>query len=235
MNTQWWMQQGPLIASFGLGLATAVAPCPMATNIAAISYLGRKVGNARAVFLTGLLYTLGRSLAYFLLALIIVTGLAALPGISAALQTYGHMFLGPFLVLVGMLLFGLLTIPLPSIAAGRSQAVADSAGIWGGLLLGLLFALAFCPTSAAYFGTVIAIAQGSQAPAAFLSLLFGVGTGLPVVAFAALVAFSAQSLGKAFQVMTVVDQVVRSVGGTLFIAVGIYFIVKYLFDVPLPF
>ncbi|NMC19442.1 MAG: sulfite exporter TauE/SafE family protein, partial [Thermogutta sp.] len=94
MNVQWWMEQGPLLAAFGLGLATAVAPCPMATNIAAISYLGRKVGNSRTVFLTGLLYTAGRSIGYFLLALIITAGLAALPGISSALQTYGHMFLG---------------------------------------------------------------------------------------------------------------------------------------------
>lgn len=235
MNTQWWMQQGPLIASFGLGLATAVAPCPMATNIAAISYLGRKVGSAKAVFLTGLLYTVGRSLAYFLLAILIVTGLAALPGISVVLQTYGHMLLGPFLVLVGMLLLGLISIPLPLVAAGKTQSLADSAGIWGGLLLGVIFALAFCPTSAAYFGTVIAIAQGGQTPAAVLSLLFGIGTGLPVVLFAAIVAFSAQSLGKAFQVMTVVDQVIRTVGGTIFIAVGLYFIIKHLFDVPLPF
>jgi len=234
MNVQWWMQQGPLIAAFGLGLATAVAPCPMATNIAAISYLGRKVGNGRAVFLTGLLYTVGRSVSYFLLALIIAAGLAALPGISSALQTYGHMFLGPFLVLVGMLLLGLLTIPLPTVAAAGSQGLAESAGIWGGLLLGIVFALAFCPTSAAYFGTVIAIAQGSQTPAALLSALFGVGTGLPVVVFAGIIAFSARSLGKAFQVMTVVDQLVRTAGGTIFILVGIYFILK-LFEVPLPF
>ncbi len=233
MNLQWWTQQAPIIASFGLGLATAVAPCPMATNIAAISYLGRKVGNGRAVFLTGLLYTLGRSISYFLLAVVIATGLAALSGISAALQTYGHMFLGPFLVLVGMLLLGLITIPLPSIGSGKPQAIADSAGIWGGLLLGIVFALAFCPTSAAYFGTVIALAQGSGS-AAVLSAVFGVGTGLPVVLFAAIVAYSAQSLGKAFQVMTIVDQWVRTLGGTIFVAVGIYFIVK-LFDVPLPF
>ncbi len=225
MNVQWWMQQGPLIAAFGLGLATAIAPCPMATNIAAISYLGRRVGSGRAVLLTGLLYTVGRSVSYFLLALIIAAGLAALPGISAALQTYGHMLLGPFLVLVGMLLLGLLTIPLPSFAAGRSQR---------GLLLGIVFALAFCPTSAAYFGTVIAVAQGSQTPAALLSALYGVGTGLPVVVFAVILAFSAQSLGKAFQVMTFVDQLVRTAGGAIFILVGIYFILK-LFEVPLPF
>ncbi|NMC21827.1 MAG: sulfite exporter TauE/SafE family protein, partial [Thermogutta sp.] len=186
------------------------------------------------VFLTGLLYTAGRSIGYFLLALIITAGLAALPGISSALQTYGHMFLGPLLVLVGMLLLGLLTIPLPAIGAGRSQGIADSAGIWGGLLLGILFALAFCPTSAAYFGTVIAVAQGAQAPAALLSALFGIGTGLPVAVFAGIVAFSAQSLGKAFQVMTAVDRVVRTLGGAILIAVGIYFILG-LFEVPLPF
>lgn len=226
-------RQIPSLVVFSLGLATAVAPCPLATNIAALSYIGRKVANRRWVVLSGTLYTLGRSLSYFLLAAVIVGGLTHLPGLATGLQHYGHLFLGPILVLVGMMLLELIRLPLPAASAEKAQHLADRWGLVGAFLLGVLFAMAFCPTSAAYFGAVITILSGQAATTLWLAFLYGVATGLPVFFFALLIATGTQWLGQAFRALTVVDRLVRSLTGTVFIVIGIYFILRYVFDVPL--
>jgi cytochrome c-type biogenesis protein len=226
-------QQIPALVITGLGLATAVAPCPLATNIAALSYIGRKVTDRRWVFLSGSLYTAGRSLTYFALAAVLVAGLTNLPGLATALQHYGHLFLGPILILVGMLLLELIKVSLPQANAQQAQGLADRWGLIGAFLLGVLFALAFCPTSAAYFGAVVTILSGKSAGALCLALLYGVATGLPVFLFAVFIALGVQWMGKAFQVLTVIDRVVRTATGVVFIVIGVYFILLYNFDVPI--
>lgn len=225
--------QIPALVITGLGLATAVAPCPLATNIAALSYIGRKVTDRRWVLLSGCLYTLGRSLTYFALAAILVAGLTNLPGLATTLQHYGHLFLGPILILVGMLLLELIKVSLPQANAQQAQGLADGWGLIGAFLLGILFALAFCPTSAAYFGAVVTILSGKSAGALWLALLYGIATGLPVFLFAVFIALGVQWMGKAFQALTVIDRVVRTATGVVFIVIGIYFILLYNFDVPI--
>lgn len=223
----------PALAIIGLGVATAVAPCPLATNIAALSYIGRKVTDRRWVLLSGILYTVGRSLTYFALAAAIVTGLTNLSGLATTLQHFGHLFLGPILILVGMLLLGLIQIPLPQAKAQQAQILADRWGLLGAFFLGILFALAFCPTSAAYFGAVITMLSGRSAGTLWLTCLYGIGTGLPVFLFAVLIALGVQWVGKAFQILTVVDRVVRTATGVIFIVIGVYFILLYNFDLPI--
>lgn len=225
--------QIPALVITGLGLATAVAPCPLATNIAALSYIGRKVMDRRWVLLSGSLYTVGRSLTYFVLAAILVAGLTNLPGLATTLQHYGHLFLGPILMLVGMLLLELIKVSLPQANAQQAQGLADRWGLIGAFLLGILFALAFCPTSAAYFGAVVTILSGKSAGALWLALLYGIATGLPVFLFAVFIALGVQWMGKAFQILTVIDRVVRTATGVVFIVIGIYFILLYNFDVPI--
>jgi cytochrome c biogenesis protein CcdA len=215
-----------------LGLATAVAPCPLATNIAAVTYIARKLTDRRWVVTSGVLYTLGRSVTYAALAAILSTGLTNLPGLSTGLQKYGHLFLGPILILIGMLLLNLITIPLPQAQAGHAQKIADRFGIFGAFLLGVLFALAFCPTSAAYFGTVVTLLTSHSVGSLGLALLYGVATGVPVLVFALLVVFAASWVGRAFAAINVVDQVVRTLTGIVFILIGIYFILLYNFDLP---
>ncbi|MGW8258007.1 MAG: hypothetical protein ACWGMZ_11015, partial [Thermoguttaceae bacterium] len=48
-----------VLSALWLGILTSISPCPLATNIAAISYIGRRVDSSKQVFLTGLVYTLG--------------------------------------------------------------------------------------------------------------------------------------------------------------------------------
>jgi cytochrome c-type biogenesis protein len=215
-----------------LGVLTSISPCPLATNIAAISYIGRKVGNSRQVFLTGLLYTIGRTLAYLGLAFVLVASVLSVPQISLFLQKYMHLVLGPILIIVGMFLLGLIQLSMGG--SGMSEGLqkrVDSMGVWGALLLGVVFALTFCPTSAAlFFGSLVPLSLKVNSSIA-LPAIYGVGTALPVMVFAVLLATSAQSVGKAYNVLAKIEWWARMLTGWIFVLVGIYFSLKHVFAV----
>jgi cytochrome c biogenesis protein CcdA len=215
-----------------LGILTSISPCPLATNIAAISYIGRRVSSTRQVFLTGLLYTLGRTLAYLALAIVIVAAALSVPQVSLFLQKYMHLLLGPILILVGMFLLGLIEFNVggSGVSEGMQKRV-DALGIWGALLLGVVFALSFCPTSAAlFFGSLIPLSL-SAGSSITLPVVYGVGTAVPVLVFAVLIAVCAQSVGKAFNVLSKLERWARMITGILFVLVGVYFALKYIFEV----
>ena len=213
-----------------LGILTSISPCPLATNIAAISYIGRKVEHPRLVLLTGLLYTLGRSLAYIVISVVLVRGLLSAPHISFFLQKHMMRIIGPLLIVVGMVLLGLITFGgAKSGTSDRVMKRADRMGIWGAGLLGIVFALSFCPTSAAlFFGGFIPISVEANS-SIVLPLVYGVGTALPVVAFAVLLVTGARYVGAVFQRITRIELWARRITGALFIAVGIYISLKYIF------
>lgn len=215
-----------------LGVLTSISPCPLATNIAAISYIGRKVGNSRQVFLTGLLYTIGRTLAYLGLAFVLVASVLSVPQISLFLQKYMHLVLGPLLIVVGMFLLGLIELNMGGGGMGEGlQKRVDALGIWGALLLGIVFALTFCPTSAAlFFGSLVPLSLKVNS-SIMLPAVYGVGTALPVMVFAVLLATSAQSVGKAYNVLAKIEWWARMLTGAIFVLVGIYFSLKYVFVV----
>lgn len=215
-----------------LGILTSISPCPLATNIAAISYISRKVGNSRQVFLTGLLYTAGRTLAYLALAVVLVASVLSIPQISMFLQKYMHLALGPLLVIVGMFLLGLIELEMGGGGMGEGlQKRVDAMGIWGALLLGIVFALTFCPTSAAlFFGSLVPLSLKVNSSVT-LPMVYGVGTALPVIVFAVLLATSAQSVGKAYNVLAKIEWWARMLTGAIFVLVGIYFSLRYVFQV----
>ena len=156
-------------AALYLGVLTSISPCPLATNIAAISYVGRKVGDSRWVMAAGLLYTLGRCLLYLALAVLLATTAMSVPAVSLFLQKYMHLVLGPVFLLLGMFLVGLITFSGGGAMMSEGmQKRIDAMGIWGALLLGVLFAVAFCPTSAAWFFGLVALILGSEAGAAVI-------------------------------------------------------------------
>jgi cytochrome c-type biogenesis protein len=221
------------LGALALGLATAVAPCPLATNLAALSYISRKVADRRWVLMTGILYTLGRALTYFVLATLLTAGLISLPQLSHALSSYGHLFLGPILTVIGMLLLELIAIPLPQAEARQAQLLADRLGIAGAFALGVLFALAFCPTSAAYFATLISLLAGHSRSSLGAAFLYGLATALPVFAVALVAVYAAKWLGRTFQILALFDRIVRTLTGTVFLFVGVYFILLYNFKLPI--
>jgi cytochrome c biogenesis protein CcdA len=221
------------LSALWLGILTSISPCPLATNIAAISYIGRSVESPRLVLLNGLLYTLGRTITYLALGVLLVFSLLSAPYVSNALQTHMNQILGPILILVGMFLLELIRFNvggagLKSSIAGR----ADRMGSLGAGLLGMGFALSFCPVSAAlFFGSLIPLALKHNSPVT-LPALYGIGTAVPVVLFAALVALSARSVGKVFDRIGHIERWARRITGVVFVAVGVYLTVVYIFDVP---
>lgn len=227
-----------LLAASGavwLGLLTAISPCPLATNVAAISYVGKRVDRPALVLSAGLIYTLGRTVSYLLVALVAVQGLLSLSAVSMFLQRNLNGVLGPVLLLVGLLLLDV--IPWPWLGGSRSQFFerlqhrADGLGLWGAGLLGLAFALAFCPVSAAlFFGSLVPLAVQYQSPL-LLPSLYGVGTALPVVAFAFIIAFSANRISRAFKALTLIERWMRRVTAAVFLFVGGYYCLLYTFGV----
>jgi cytochrome c-type biogenesis protein len=216
-----------------LGIFTSINPCPLATNVAAISYIGRRVSSPRQVVFTGLLYALGRTLVYLVLGVLLVESLLAGNQVSSFLRGFMNELLGPVLIVLAMFLLGLIQISFsgPGVS-NKMQKRVDALGMWGALLLGILFALAFCPTSAALYLKLIQDSTNLRSPVAMPSL-YGLGTALPVVVFAVILAFSAQSLGKAFNRLAQVEWWVRQVTGFLFLALGVYFTLIHIFELTM--
>ena len=180
-----------------LGILASISPCPLAMNITAISYIGRRVDNPRKVLGAGLLYTAGRTRAYGVLGALLVSSLLSAPRLSHLLQKYMNLAMGPLLIIVGMVLLELISFTRKG--GGVSEAMqrrVDRFGIWGALLLGIVFALTFCPVSAAlFFGSLLALAVRHES-GIILPAAFGIGTALPVIVFAILLAFSANRIGR---------------------------------------
>lgn len=215
-----WLAIG---SALWLGILTSISPCPLATNIAAVSYVGRQVGSTRAVLLTGALYTAGRALAYLVLGAAAVWSLMSVVKVSAFLQGGFHRALGPLLILVGLLLLGLFKFNLPGfgVSNGLQQRI-DRSGVWGAGLLGIVFALSFCPVSAGlFFGTLVPLAADRGSPL-LLPSVYGIGTALPVAAFAVLLAAGTGWLGKVLDRVQAFEVWARRVTALVFIGVGIY-------------
>lgn len=216
-----------------LGILTSISPCPLATNIAAISFIGRRVDRPSHVLWTGVLYTLGRMMTYVLLGWVLVASLLSAPVLSHWLQKYMNQLLGPLLIVVGMVLLGLLSLSLP-VSGSLAQWVqkrVGSGGLWGAWLLGVVFALSFCPVSAfLFFGSLVPLSIKHES-GILLPLVYGLGTALPVFGFGVLVAVGANSLGRVFNHITRFELWARRLTGGLFLAIGIYYTLAYTLDV----
>ena len=223
----------PLLSAFWLGVLTSISPCPLATNILAISFVGRRVESPRNVLFSGLLYTAGRAATYILLGTLLVASLLSAPYISQVLQKYMNAFLGPLLILVGMVLLELISFNTSGGLNTAIQKRAEMMGVWGAVFLGILFALSFCPTSAAlFFGSLLPLAVNHQS-GIFLPAVFGLGTGLPVLIFAGLLGFGANRVAKAYDRIVAFERWARRITGVIFIVVGIYFCLTNIFGVSL--
>lgn len=217
-----------------LGILTSISPCPLATNIAAITYIGRRVDSPRKVVAAGLLYTLGRMVTYLALGILIVASVLSIPELAMFLQRNMNKFLGPILIVVGMFLLDLISFSFPGGGLGSSmQGRVERFGIWGAALLGLLFALSFCPVSAAlFFGSLIPLAVEHQS-SIIMPTVYGIGTALPVIVFAFVIAISTRLVGVMFNKLKAIEKWARKITGVVFIAVGIYYTLIYIFGVTI--
>ncbi len=230
------MESYPLaiISSCWLGILTSISPCPLATNIAAISYIGKRVEKTRYALYSGLLYVIGRMLTYLVLGFIIVYLSLSIPEISYFLQENINLYLGPILIFVGLALLDLYKIKIPGLGMnGKLQNRIDSLGIWGASLLGMIFALSFCPVSAAlFFGSLIPLSLKYHSTFVLPSV-YGIGTGLPVIVFALVIALSMQLVGKFFNAVSKIEIWMRRITAVIFIGVGIYYVLIHIFKLPI--
>jgi len=221
-----------ILSALWMGILTSISPCPMATNITAISFVGRKVDRPVYVLLTGVLYTLGRAFTYAVLGVLIVGSLLSMPVLSHWLGKYMNKMLGPILIVVGMMLLGMLQFNVKGSNIGQwCQQRAEKFGLAGAFLLGVIFALSFCPVSAAlFFGSLIPLSV-QHSSGVLLPLVYGIGTALPVFFFGVVIALGANSLAGAFHKVTQFEKWARRITGGVFLAVGIYFTLAYTISI----
>lgn len=220
------------LSALWLGVLTAVSPCPMATNIAAISFVGRRAGNARRVLLAGLLYTLGRTLVYVVLGALLVASVLSKHAASEFVQGFMNRVLGPVLIVAGMFLVELITVDWSR--GGVSEKMKERVerwGVGGAALLGVVFALSFCPISAALFFTSLLTLAVKTGSTVLVPSLYGIGTALPVVAFSVVIAVSAKVVGGAYDRVRRFEWWARRATGVVFIVVGTYYSLVYIWGV----
>jgi cytochrome c biogenesis protein CcdA len=218
-----------MASAFWLGVLTSLSPCPLASNVAAISYLTKEVDQPRRVLLSGVLYSLGRVITYVVLGVLIAGSLLNIPKVAFFLQTRMNQILGPVLLLAGVILLGWIRPGFSGFPASeRTASRLKALGYAGSLLLGLLFALSFCPVSAGlFFGSLIPLALQQNAPLA-LPLAYGLGTGLPVLGFALAIALGIKGMSQVFQKTSHLASWLRKLTGWVFILVGLYYLLSHL-------
>ena len=214
----------PWLSALVLGFMTAISPCPLATNITAVGYISKDIENRKRVFLNGLLYTLGRAISYTAIALIIFLGADQFK-FSGFFQRYGEKIIGPLLILIGIFMLDLVKINFPGVSNLTSKMENKTKwGYFDAILLGMIFALAFCPYSGVlYFGMLVPLTVAS-ASGLYLPFVFALATGIPVIIFSWILAFSIGSIGSAYHKMRNFETWFRRVVAVLFIGVGIYYL-----------
>jgi cytochrome c-type biogenesis protein len=217
-----------LASALWLGILAAISPCPLATNIAAISFLERHADHPRDVILSGIAYTLGRVLSYALVGILVITSMAGVPMIANFLQTYMYKILGPLLILVGLVLLDVFRVDIPGfLLSHEKQTKLANSGLKGAFMLGVIFALSFCPiTAGLFFGSLIPLAINNKFGIIF-PVLFGIGTGLPVIVFSVAITFGVFAVTHWFKKMTKIEKYTRKLTAIIFMIIGAYFVWNY--------
>lgn len=224
----------PLLTAFVLGIMTSISPCPLATNITAIAYISKDIKTAKHTLISGLNYTLGRGISYTLLATLIYFGFSSFE-IAKIFQGWGDKVLGIVLILIAFVMFGVIKINFGSKSdkVEKAKEWLATKGHIGTLLLGVLFALAFCPYSGIlFFGMLIPLVLSST-ESLLLPPLFALGTGLPVIIISIILAFSVEKVGKMYNAISKIEKVMRYGVATIFLFTGIYYLqylVKYIIN-----
>ena len=215
----------PLISASVLGQMTAISPCPLATNITATAFISKNISSKRKVFLSGLLYSLGRGFSYTTIGLILYFG-ASKFHIALFFNQNGEKYLGPLLILIGLIMLNVIKFQFfgkSNFQEKLSERFKDK-GLLGSFLIGVVFALAFCPYSGAlFFGMLIPMTIAS-ADGLYLPIIFALGTGLPVILFTYLLAFTASKVGIFYSRITKIEKIMRTIAGVVFILTGTYYV-----------
>ncbi|UDQ97101.1 aromatic aminobenezylarsenical efflux permease ArsG family transporter [Lentisphaerota bacterium WC36G] len=226
-----------IIVVISMGILTAISPCPLATNIAAISYISQNNSSHKTTLLASILYSTGRTLTYLLLSLIITFGMLKSATLSRFLQEHMNEFLGPVLIFIGLVLLKLIQLNLQLKFKGHKlQEYAKNGNIAAAFLIGVIFTLSFCPVSATiFFGGLIPMilkeVQAAENPQFFtqylLPVIYGISSSLPVILFALLIVFVTKKVDKFFDKVVAFEKYFRMISGIIFIMVGLYYCLNY--------
>lgn len=220
-----------IVAAFFIGLMTALSPCPLATNITAVAYASKRISNSKHTLMVGFLYTLGRMFSYTLLASLIVWLGISSQGISFFLQTYGDKILGPLLLIIGLVMLDIIKLSIfkGSDRLNKLKEKLANKGYLGSFLLGIIFALAFCPFSGVlFFGMLIPLAI-KAGDGLIIPAVFAFATGLPVIIFSFILVYSVSKLGAIMNKVQTFEKWMRKIVGVIFVLVGSYYIINLLF------
>jgi len=216
----------PWLTALILGLMAAISPCPLATNITAIGFISKDLENRNRVFFNGLFYTLGRAITYTLIPLVIYIGADQFK-FSGFFQRFGEKIIGPLLLLIGIFMLDIIRINFPGF--GRLSEKMEMRKSWrfiDAVLLGIVFALAFCPYSGVlYFGMLVPLTI-SSASGLYLPVVFAIATGIPVIIIAWVLAYTVSGIGVVYNKIKIFELWFRRVVAVVFIIVGLYYIFR---------
>lgn len=217
-----------LLLSAWFGILTSISPCPLATNIAAMSFISKRISNPKEVIISGLFYTLGRTLLYIVLGILLGIGISSIPQVSNLFQKYTYYFLGPVLILIGLALAGVINFKVGSGYFGKIiEKKLENKKYLSSFLLGIVFASAFCATSAAlFFGNIIS-GRGS-----LINLsIYGIATGVPTIMISFIIAFSVNSVGNVYNKIIVFEKYFRKITAGVFLIVGAYYSIRLFISI----
>lgn len=219
----------PVLSAFVLGLMTAISPCPLATNITATAFISKNISDKKMVFLSGVIYALGRAFSYTAIGLILYFGASKFQ-VARFFNQNGELFLGPLLIIIGLIMLNVIKLNFlgKSNFTEKLTEKLKGKGLLGSFLIGVVFALAFCPYSGAlYFGMLIPMTISSF-DGLYLPIVFAFGTGLPVILFTYLLAFAAGSVSVFYNKIVRTEKVMRLIAGVTFVATGMYYVLIFL-------
>lgn len=222
----------PVFSAIWFCILTSISPCPLATNIIATTYIGKQINNPYGTLIAGFFYTIGRAFAYVVISFIIVFSLLSVPEISFFLQENMNKILGPLLIIAGLFVLEILSLSFSGFSFSENfQNRLGAGSIIGACILGFIFALSFCPIPGAlFFGSIIPLSLKYESRLV-LPFLYGVGTALPVLLFSLIISYSSRFAGNFFNKLAAVELWLRRITGLLFIIIGIYFCMKYIFRI----
>lgn len=204
------------------GIITTINPCPLTTTIASIGFLSGYSQKTNRMTMVVLLFLLGFLTSYFVLAILLSSGLIAIPDVSRGLQQSFSLIIGPVLILVGMFQAKLIRIRFKPYTGKAMTWITKRK--WSGLEafpMGALIALGFCPTTAAiFFGILIPLAIRHGQPVLF-PLLYALGAVLPLVVVSYLIVAGVRTgSNKNWQ------KILPIAAGWIIIAAGVYLTVQ---------
>lgn len=221
----------PILTALLLGVLTSVSPCTFTTNVMVLAFIGKNVeGGGRRAFVNGLVYCLGRIITYYVLGLLCVFLLrkgADTFGVQTVVSDYGGFILAPTLIIFGLfMLFGD-RLHLGKFGFKATERSKRLTGTIGALVLGLLFALAFCPISGMFYFAMLIPMSAVEPDGYLFPLVFAIGSSVIVVLIAWIVSFCMSRLSRFYNRVTVFQKWANIVVGIAFIIVGLYYFCVY--------